>query len=219
MSLRSSRYIELGYNSQDDSQDQLEQIEKGEIFLAQYRGFTWYFRKVDAPQAGELPEGVAVFRYYAETSKTTKYTDKFKLVEGGKNKIYCGEELRKYILLKIATFMKEVNPKTKHMGTSDLGAYIRAIPSEYLGDKEFRSKLQETARRAIDNRIAKTSNLKEIEDLGDLSEYVKEQIVVASGTVRKIDKNTTVVASDEEIQKARETAMNKNRDALGDGKK
>lgn len=211
---RNGNYAQIGYTSQE----QLEQIRQGEVFLAHYRGFTWYFQEIAVPQMAELPEGVAVFQYYAETSKTTRYKDIFKLVEVEEKKTFCGEELRKYILLKFTKFMSGVNPKTRHNGTSDLGAYIRAIPSEFLADEKFRSKLEETARKVIDNRLTKTSNLDEIEDLGDLSEFVKEQIVVASGTVKKIDKKTTVIASQEEVKRARENAMNKNHKALGNGK-
>ncbi len=214
MTLRLSSYVQLGYNSKE----QLEEIRSGEVFLAHYRGFTWYFREIDMPQVGELPEGVAVFQYYAESSRTTRYKGKFQLVEVEEKKTFCGEELRKYILLKFTKLMNGVNPKTKHNGTSDLGAYIRAIPSEFLADEKFRSKLEATARRVIDNRISKTSNLDDIENLGDLSDYVKEQIVVASGTVKKIDKNTTIIVSAEEIEKARAAAIKQNHRALGDGK-
>lgn len=210
-----SNYTQIGYTSQE----QLDQIKSGEVFLSQYRGYNWYFQEITMPQLDELPEGYVVLQYYAETSKTTRYKDIFRLVEVEEKKTFCGEELQKHILLKFTKFMNGVNPKTKHNGTNDLGAYIRAIPSEFLADAKFRSKLEETARKVIDNRISKTSNLNEIEDLGDLSEYVKEQIVVAAGTVKKIDKKTTVVASEEEVKKAREAAINQNHKALGDGKK
>lgn len=212
---RNGNYSQLVYSSPE----QLEQIRNGEIFLSSHRGFTWYFQEVSTTDSLGLPEGVAVFQYYGESSKATRYKGIFRLVQGEEKRIYCGEELKKYILLKFTHLLSGVNPQTKHNGTSDLGAYIRAIPQEFLADETFLSKFEGTAKRVIDKRIEKTSNLEEIEALGDLADFVKKQIVSASGAVKKVDKDTTVMASKEEIERARQTAKEQTSKALGDGKK
>lgn len=210
---RNGNYTQLGYTSQE----QLEEIRKGEVFLAHFRGFTWYFREISTPESLGLPEGVAVFQYYVETSKTTRYKGIFRLVEDKEKKTFCGEELRKYILLKFTNLLKDVNPKTKHNGTTDFGAYIRAIPSEFLTDSKFCSKLKAVASRVIDDRIEKNSNVQEIEALGKLSKYIKDQINIGIGAVKKDDEDQPI-PTDEEIKQAQAAASEQNHKNLGDGK-
>lgn len=155
--------------------EEIKAIISGELFKTE--SFTWYCRAVpfEARTNKAVSSNLVCLEKYCSTSRCTKQWSFVVLEVNAEGHIYCGEELEKKILKEVASWMKNINPKTKRaFSGKSFESYLNALPTEFMVDEKFVDKVKDVIRRGAVGRIKGALGLEEIKSIQELSKFANE---------------------------------------------